>query len=519
MTVSSFYAVPREVITFAYHRLSNDNEGRMVSPETQWSGIVRTAQRFDVPVPPPERVFTDRNLSASDTKVVRLAYRRMLRAIQAIDPTRYEVVVLAYAQDRVFRQPADWQQFAELLGADDYDGRLLTDYDGSVDLSSNGGYQLIASYGEVKKTAKRTRDGIHTHAQMGKGHGPVPYGWTRNYDHSGTGRPSSTTVIVEEQAKVVRDAALRVLAGDHLGAICRDLDAAGVPAPGAGKVYRRDPETRDVTQWASDGWSVQALRKILIRKANIGIREHTSGHGARRSTIEVKADWPAILDDNVYRSVIRILGDPARRTTTSSTAKHLCSGIAICGNEDCGKPIASQETQSARRKGEPRIPYPAYRCIKGHVIKSRPQTDMIVVNEVLHLLAQPEVRASLVAPPDADTTDALAREVDLLARKDEAAHAYAGGQIDLATLASVTADLTALLEATRQRINRTQDVAVWSELVQCDPADIEAVWDALSIARQRSVIRALFDIKLKSNGRSKSFDPTTVIVSLRPMKG
>src|SRR4051812_7931648 len=135
MTISSFSPVTRQVLTFAYIRLSDDNDGTMRSPDTQWLGIVRVADRFNLPVPPPDRVFTDRDLSASDPTVVRFDYVRMMKAVTAVDPRQYEVIVLSYAQDRVFRQPADWQRFVELLGPDNYDGRLLTDYDGNVDLT------------------------------------------------------------------------------------------------------------------------------------------------------------------------------------------------------------------------------------------------------------------------------------------------------------------------------------------------------------------------------------------------
>src|SRR3954469_14812947 len=108
MTVrSAFYPTPREVLTFAYTRLSDDNDGTMRSPETQWRGIERTAQKFDVPIPPPERIFTDRDLSASDSNIVRLGYERMLKAIDSVNARQYEVVVIAYAADRVYRQPAD----------------------------------------------------------------------------------------------------------------------------------------------------------------------------------------------------------------------------------------------------------------------------------------------------------------------------------------------------------------------------------------------------------------------------
>lgn len=516
----SFYPTEREVWTCAYIRLSDDNDGTMNSPETQWRRIVALAQRNNVPVPPPERVFTDRDLSATDPNVIRLEYRRMLKAIEALDSKRYEVVVLSYAQDRVFRQPADWQHFAELVGRDNYDGRLITDYDGNVDLSSNGGFAVIASYGEAKKTARRSRDGLETAALQGKGHGQVGYGWERIYDHSGTGKPTYTTVIVESEAAVIRDAARRIVKGDSLRAICLDLNARGILSPGAGDVTKRNAQ-REPIAWAPNEWGSQKLRKLLLRKANVGIRQHLSGRGARQAYSEHKADWPAILDDDTYATMCARLLDPERRTVTSNAPKYLLSGIGTCGKDVDGKPCGLTIRGRVSYKGKARVHYAAYSPMCGHVVKSVESTERVVTSEVLHVLSQPEVRASLTGTPDDDTASALEHEAALLARKDAAADDYADGIIDRAMMARIAASVDAQLAEVRAILTATNDAPIYAELLSGDVDELEALWSSYDITYQRSIIKALFDVSLLPNPRSGrgAFDPTTIRIDLRPMRG
>jgi site-specific DNA recombinase len=485
----------------------------MRSPDTQWRGIERTAQKFGVPVPPPERIFTDRDLSATDSNVVRLGYERMLKAIDSVAAKRYEVVVIAYAQDRVFRQPADWQHFTELVGMNNCDGRLITDFEGNVDLGAMGIFAAGAGYVEALKTAKRSKDGIGGAAMEGKGHGQVGYGWAREYDHSGGGKAKVTTVIVESEAAVIREIATRYLRGESIRAICRDLNARHIPAPGAGNIRRRDPVTREPLAFANDGWEPQKVRALLRRNANKGIRVHTSGKGARRTVEYFKAEWDAILDDDTFDTVVAKLSDPERRTVTSNTAKHLLSGIATCGKLIDGKPCGKVVRARVSYKGKARERYLAYGCEHNHVAKMVGPTENLVTTEVLHVLSQPEVRASLTPTPDTDTRDALAREAALLARKDAAADDYASGIIDRPMMARIAASIDGQLATIRQAISATQDTKVYGELLTSDPDSLETVWAGYTLDCQRSVVKALFDVVFIPNPRGvrPTFDPIRTI--------
>jgi site-specific DNA recombinase len=126
-------------------------------------------------------------------------------------------------------------------------------------------------------------------------------------------------VVDDEEATVVRSIAQRIIGGDSLRNIVKELNDAGVSSP--------------------DGkpWGKPSVRHIVLRERNVGLRMH---HGQ----VVGDGDWDPILDRAVWDQVRAVLRDPQRRTATSSAAAHLLSGLARCGV--CGAPMRASKNRS-----------------------------------------------------------------------------------------------------------------------------------------------------------------------------
>jgi site-specific DNA recombinase len=521
MTAQTFGPVSEEsraidgriVLTFGYSRLSSDPQGRKLTHSVQNKAIDQTALRFGVPIPPVERRFSDTDKSASDEDVIRLGYQRLLKAIQGIDRSRYQVLVLGYKQDRILRQPREVQAFGKLVGIQ-YAGRLITATEGEISLKKGGRqtFLLSGALGQIEtdNTSVRVTDALGNNAQLGKGHGQVPYGWTREYDHSLPGKPVGRQVVNEAQASVVREAVDRLLSGDSLYAICKDFNERGIRSPGAGRVLRRDEETRQPTEVAEDRWIPQKLRQIILRKANIAIRSHTPS-GPTAAVEEYPAEWDAILLPDSYRRVCALLTDPARRTSTSSEVKYLLSGIGTCSV--CHRGVWAIKQTNRDGAGNETSVYHAYRCPIGHLFKTMSRTDDEVISRVLTVLDHPEVRKALLTPQDDDSEKAMAQEREILARQSEAADMFADGEITREQLARMNARFATDLAGCRRVVKSAVDTTAYGELLTTD--DIEAAWLAMPIVRQRRCLTALFDITLSPTAARgiNAFDPESITVT------
>ena len=97
-------------------------------------------------------------------------------------------------------------------------------------------------------------------------------------------------IIVESEAKELRDAATKLLAGATLGSCVRDLEDRGVPT-----VHGKP-------------WTVTALRRALVNPRTAGMAHY---HGA----VVGAGAWPPIFTQDLHARLIAHLTDPALCTT------------------------------------------------------------------------------------------------------------------------------------------------------------------------------------------------------------
>jgi site-specific DNA recombinase len=408
----------------------------------------------------------DNDVSAYSGKP-RKDYERLLEAVKAdqID------VIVAWHPDRLHRSPRELEYFIDLV--EQHGVRVETVQAGQWDLSTPSGRLVARQLGSVARyesehKADRVRAALGQNAEKGKPHGRHAYGWTRR---------NGRDVIKRSEAAVVRTIAKRIIAGDSLRAITADLNIRGIPSP------------------TDKPWEKGMVRAVILRERNAGIRVHQGQEVA-------DGTWKPILDRGTYEQVRGILADPVRRTSTSSAAAHLLSGIATCGV--CGKPIRANMNRSV----------PSYRCVDGCVSRSRREVDELVTAVVLARLARPDA-ADILAPDRSEERRQAVREADALrARLDRAADDYADGKIDARQLERITARLRPQLEAAEARARIVDDSPLLDGLAGNRRA--ADVWEALSLTRRRAVIDLLVSVRiLRGRNGARVFDPQSVAISWR----
>jgi hypothetical protein len=289
--------------------------------------------------------------------------------------------------------------------------------------------------GESEHKSDRVRRALEQRATMGTSHGRIAYGWTRSVLPDGSqgrdGQRGRRPPLCATSPSGSSEA--RACAGSW-----PTSTPAGIPSP-TGKE-----------------WGKTMLRHIVSRERNVGLRVH---HGA----VVGAGEWPPILERGLWEQARAVLTDPARKTSTSSAAVHLLSGIARCGI--CGGPMRASLNRTV----------PSYRCAdKACVSRNRRDVDELVASVVLARLARPDL-AGLLAPADDSTRQAVAEVAELRGRLDHAADDYADGTLDREQFHRITERLRPRLEQAQARVRTVDSTPLLAELVGAE--DVRAVWE------------------------------------------
>ena len=259
--------------------------------------------------------FSDAAISGGTAR--RPGYQDM---IEAARKGRFEII-LAEDCTRLWRNLAEQApRLAELadLGVEVVTQDLDTRQESAGILAA-----VLGASGEAyrREIGRRTRRGLEGRARERKPTGGKAYGYAQGQ-------------IVPAQAAVVREIFERFAAGESQRAIAMDLNARGIPAPGA---------TWNRKQRAADGkWRVSALHAILRNERYIGqviwnrsrwVRSRADS--SKRKRIEnPRSDWivhegPAVIDRRTWDRV------QARGQTGFASPKarprYLLSGLLECG--------------------------------------------------------------------------------------------------------------------------------------------------------------------------------------------
>lgn len=468
---------PAPLRAIIYTRVSQDPSGGGRSVASQEEECRAYCERQGWPV---AEVVTDNDRGASRwSGTDRPGYRRLADVLQPGD------VLVTWEASRAQRDLAAYVALRDLCADREvfwsYSGRTYDLNTGDARFST--GLDALLAEREAELIRERTLRGKRAAAKAGRPAGRPPYGY-RPVKDARTGKTTAWEPD-PDQAPVVQEIVARVLGGDSLWAVVRDLTERGIPAP--------------ATQRNAAGtWKPQRVRVMLSSASYAGKRTH-------QGQIIGDGTWPALVPLEDWERLQVILTDPARNVGPGPAPKHLLSGLAVCGV--CGSPV--------RYFGPKSVKSPRYLCEKNCVGRRADLVDQLVTTVVLGRLAMPDAGGALV-PGGGDDDQAAAREEvrALTARLEEFTEAAASGSISATAFARIEASITAQLDQAQARMKAALSTppAVVADLSQA--ADPVAVWEDLDVRARREVVKTLVDVTInKSTGGTRRFVPEDVVIT------
>ncbi|MFF3443564.1 recombinase family protein [Streptosporangium sp. NPDC002721] len=525
-----------------YVRISRDKEGAGLGVQRQEDECRQLADRLGWDV---AEVFCDNDISAYSGKS-RPNYQQMLERIRAGGVEG----VIAWHTDRLHRNPRELEDFIGLLETRQI--RVSTVKAGMMDLDTASGRMVARMLGNVDHhESERKAERIKAkHIQLAKdgkstGGGFRPYGYRRIYDRPDPPHRLIREEVVPEEAAIIRECVRRVLAGEALAAVCRDLNRRGVPtsstgiwtarqvasaaevnqdglgdeirarlaAQEPGSVIARDLKDRGVPVPVPGGWSTPTMARMLTSARIAGLREHRprSRHQTKRvRTGEIMGvgEWPAIITPAESARLRVMLADPARRLSPGPTGKYLLTGLIYC---DLCKHRMVGRTKTGGRKhymcdGQPGRPG----C--GKVSARAEYVDAVIVAAAAQLLTTPGFAEALVVADEAADEGVAVEEIAACEQEllDLAAD-HGAGVISRAEWMAARTPLQRRIEAARSSLGRVDVVRVLEGL-PTDPEGMEAFLadGEVEASRRRSALGVALErvwVRPVIVRGSKRFDP------------
>jgi site-specific DNA recombinase len=448
-----------------YLRQSLDRSGEGAAVSRQETECRALAERHGWDV---VKVYTDNDQSA--TKGKRPGWARLLADLKT---GNYEVL-LAWHTDRLYRRMRDLVELLEIV--DRQQLRIATVNSGHLDVSTSAGRMLAQILGavaeqEVAHKSERQRLANLQRAKAGVSRWSTrPYGYTMR---------DGKVVVVPEEAAELRAAAWWILKGLPSAQVVRDMNA------------------RQLKTAAGKPWTVRTLHRLLVNPRHAGrVAYRGQDHGA--------GDWPPILDADTADQLQAVLSDPRRRENAAATnAKHLLSGIAVCGR--CGGLMYANNAPDIRGTK-------LYRCLKFHLARRVPDVDTVVEERVIARLSQPD--AADLAQPHVDLDRLRAQVVELRGRRDSLARLLRLGLLDETAVIEQSTELTEQISGLERDILTAAGSAPLAELAAAE--DVRAVWDRLDLPGRREAVQLLYTVTVLPAGRGTRFHPSQV--RMRPVK-
>ena len=312
--------------------------------------------------------------------------------------------VIVFDLERFTRQPKDGERMIELAAR----GLVVLDSESEYDLRTPNGKKAFrdainaAAYYSDRLSSRIAR-GKKLKAMAGE-----PNGSSRPF-----GFEADLVSVRQDEAEVIRDLTSRSLAGESQNALVRDLDKRGVR-----------------TSFGKP-WTQVTLRQLLTRERNCGRIIHTDSATGITSVVGRLPGKPIITEEEFDRLYAMYA---ARRRGRPISPVYLCSGIAVCGRPDCGKPLHGRPMKHMKPYDDGSVrrqywcgPHSNGGC--GKVMVDQRGLDEAAEALAIEILADPR---------HADAIEAAAREVE-----SEAA------RLDLAI-----ADAESVAEALADRLGR-----------------------------------------------------------------
>jgi DNA invertase Pin-like site-specific DNA recombinase len=413
----------RPIRAAIYVRISQDRTGAGLGVERQEEDCRALCASHGWQV---VHVYVDNDVSAYSRRP-RPQWQQMLADIHA---GRIDAIVCWHV-DRLTRSPRELEDVIDLHDSLRVELATAT---GEIDLSTPTGRMIARTLGaaarhEAEHKAERQARERRQQAQAGKPHSSG----TRGYGYA-----DDKVSIVDAEAGVITEAARRVLAGEALRSIARDLNDRAIPSARGGQ------------------WMAPVLKGVLTSARISGRREY---HG------DIVADdaWPAIItpaDSDQLRALLNRPGKPAATART-----YLYSGILRC--HQCHKGLGGRPHHGRSRYICAKAPGNG-RC--GTVAVYADLADAEVRDKVLTALDTPKLFARIMsaAGGGSDTkkvTDAL-RGID--AQRKELAAMWAAKELTRAEWMAARDELRAEADALTASLASTEHARALAEFAAMD---------------------------------------------------
>jgi len=369
-------------------------------------------------------------------------------------------VIVSYSNSRLTRRPRELEDLIDLHSATGVE--ISTVVSGNDDLSTADGRMVArikanVDAAEAERTSERVKRAARGRREAGLFHGGIPpFGYVRDDDGS--------LVIHAERAAILREAAGRILRGETLYGVMRDLNRRGV---------RTGPSSK-----TPDGavWHNRTLKRVLTFPSAVGCVAQPDG------TLREVA--PPILGRDDWQRIREILGDPGRSPAPdhSNKRRYPLSGVLVCGHCEHKLTGASRKQVSDGA----RLKVMACKDCNKTRIDYAP-VEMWVKAMLFHRLDVDDINAAL-APNADDTGEADELRAAITAdngRLERLQDEYDDDEIDKPTYNRRSARITARRDANRDRLAQ---IAKPSFTIDTGGMSLPQAWDAHGPEWQRTLI-------------------------------
>lgn len=355
---------------------------------------------------------------------------------------------------------------------------------------------LAKAVAEVGDTRRRIMRNVEAMAEEGRPTGWPGYGYTYVYDPDS----GELAAMVPDpvQAPVVAEIASRVLAGHGYRTIARDLNERLVPNS-IGYVAGQTMANGKVSR----GWTPATIISMMRRPSLMGKRSH-------RGRIIDAGGWDPIVEPADWWAVQKRLSSGGKGAVRDGAARHLLSGIAVCGAEPegevCGARVYAQESRIGA-KGNRRSML-VYKCLgthagasMGHVSRKAATIEEHVLSLLFDRLAHPDWADALTeGAPDA--ADVRSAEADLARARAELEELYSDVEAGRVSRRLAAADESRLERDIASLEEQTRPVRTDPLVQEMAAGDPQAVWNGWSLEQQRRFLRmATEEVRVLSVGR------------------
>lgn len=458
-----------------YARISSDREGDQLGVRRQIAECERLAELRGWVVA--DR-YVDDDISAWSGKH-RPEYERLLADVRAGAIGG----VLVYHLDRLTR--GDLRVLEAFVDLCDQLHVELGCVTGEVDLGTSTGRltaRMLGSLARYESDHKSERL-VSKHAELAS-LGKVSGGGSRPY-----GYEADKVTIRPGEAAVVAECAKRLLVGEPVRSIARDLNDRGVSTSKGGK------------------WSPPSLTRMLKSARISGQREHNG-------EIVATAVWPGIISVEDGAAIRALLANPERRTNKTAR-RYLLGGILVCSH--CGERLVARPRSGGQRR---------YACAKGPGFAGCGKTyinadrvEQFVTEAALHRLDSKELKRSQERrqreAPDAQRW--LAEMEAAQAQLDELANAYGQRQFSLQEWMAARKPIEQRMTGARKQLAKVSRTNVLDGYIG-NSEKLRSEWDSLDLSQQHTIVATVVNSVVVGPARPgyNRFDESRLTPGWRP---